>query len=136
MDDNDFSNAMLAHEYYDNTQKFKRFQREKKRKREESSKNSYNTKEEDSASQKRNKRPYTRAAFGGPTNQTVARIKKFCQHCKDSNGKYWTHNTADCYFKKPAKESNAIEAVQKELNEVKDLLKSLRKRMDSASDSE
>ena len=99
-------------------------------------KKSYNTKEEDLASHRRNKCPHARAAFGGPTNQTVARIKKFCQHCKDSNGKYWTHNTADCYFKKPAKESNAIEAVQKELNEVKDLLKSLKKRTDSASDSE
>ena len=92
--------------------------------------------EKDLTSHRRNKRPHARAAFGGPTNQTVARIKKFCQHCKDSNGKYWTHDTADCYFKKPAKESNAIEAVQKELNEVKDLLKSLKKRTDSASDSE
>ena len=116
MDKDDFLNTMLAYEYHDNTPKFKQFQREKKRNREESSKKSYSIKEEDLASHRRNKHLYTRAAFGGPTNQTVARIKKFSQHCKDSNGKYWDHDTADFYFKKPAKESNAIETVQKEFN--------------------
>ena len=77
-------------------------------------KKSSGMKEENLASHRRNKRLHARAAFEGPKKQTITRIKKFCQHCKDSNGKYWTHDTADCYFKKPAKESNAIKTVQKD----------------------
>ena len=122
MDDNDFLDAMLSYKLMDNTQRLKKAQKEKKRK-EWTSKKSSNLSEGDSESQRRNKRPYARSATGGPMSQTTARIKKFCQHCKDSNGKYWTHNTVDCYFKKPAKESNAIKAVQKELDKVKSLIK-------------
>ena len=87
-------------------------------------------------SRKRGKHPPARAAFGNPKNQTTFRTKKFCQHCKDSNGKYWTHNTEDCYFKKPARESNAIKALKKEFNKLKDVLKNLKKHKDSDSDSE
>ena len=99
------------------------------------SKKSFNLKDGDSESQRRNKRPYARAFAGGTISQPTARIKKFCQHCKDNNGKYWTHNTVDCYLKKPSKEANAIKAVQKELDN-KSLIKSLKKRLDSDSDSE
>ena len=135
MDDNDFLDVMLSYKLIDSTQRLKRAQKEKKRK-EWTSKKSSNLKEGDSESQRRNKRPYARASAGGPTSQPTARIKKFCQHCKENNGKYWTHNTVDCYLKKPSKEANAIESVQKELDEVKSLIKSLKKRLDSDSDSE
>ena len=87
-------------------------------------------------SQRRNKCPYARAFAGGTISQPTARIKIFCQHCKDNNGKYWTHNIADCYLKKPSKEANAIKSVQKELDEVKNLIKSLKKRSGSDSNSE
>ena len=136
MTDNEFVNAMVAYKHFDNTQRFKRSQREKKRKRKDSAKKSANTKEDNSVSHKRSKRPPAKAAFENPKNQTILMTKKFCQHCKDSNGKYWTHNMEDCYFKKPAKESNAIKALQKEFNEIKDLLKNLKKNKDSNSDSE
>ena len=136
MTDNKFLNAMIAYKHFDNTQRFKQSQREKKRKREDFAKKSASPKEDDSVSHKRGKRPPARAAFGNPKNQTTFRTKKFCQHCKDSNGKYWTHNTEDCYFKKPARESNAIKALKKEFNKLKDVLKNLKKHKDSDSDSE
>ena len=99
MDDNDFLDAMLSYELIESTQRFKQTLKEKKRK-EWTSKKSSNLKEGDSESQRRNKCPYARAFAGGTISQPTARIKKFCQHCKDNNGKYWTHNTVDCYLKK------------------------------------
>ena len=136
MSDNKFLNVMVAYKHFDNTQRFKRSQREKKRKREDFAKKSASMKEDDSVSHKRSKRPPAKAAFGNLKNQTTVRTKKFCQHCNDSNGKYWTHNMEDCYFKKPARESNAIEALQKEFNKLKDVLKNLKKHKDSDSNSE
>ena len=123
MDDNKFLNAMIAYKHFNNTQRFKQSLREKKRKRKDFAKKSASTKEDDSVSHKRGKHPPTKAAFGNPKNQTTIRTKMFCQHCKDSNGKYWTPNTEDCYLKKPARESNAIQALQKEFNELMDVLK-------------
>ena len=135
MDDNDFLDAMCSYKFIDSTQRLKRSQREKKRK-EWTLKKSSNLKEGHLKSQRRNKCPYTRAFAGGTISQPTARIKKFCQHCKDNNGKYWTHNTVDCYLKKPSKEANAIKSVQKELDEVKSLIKNLRKRLHRNSDNE
>ena len=52
-----------------------------------------------------------------PAKHAGPRPKKFCQHYKDSGRQFWTHNTDDCYFKKPAakplKESNMIEDMKK-----------------------
>ena len=114
MSDNDFLNTMMAHEHFDNTLQCKKAQQEKKRKREETAKRGANLKDPDPVINKRSKRPLMKAASGSPKNHSTARVKKFCQHCKDSDRKYWTHNTEECYLKKPARESNAIEALQKE----------------------
>ena len=136
MSDHDFLQAMMAHEFHDNTLYFKRSQQEKKRKREEAAKKSASLKNPDPVFNKRSKRPPTRTASESPKNHSTARVSKFCQYCKDNNRKYWTHNTEECYLKKPAKELNAIEALQKEFNEVKNMLKSLKKSKDSDSDSD
>ena len=80
------------------------------------------------------KRPY--AKMSGDTRQSSPNDRKFCQHCKDSDGKWWTHNTDECYFKKPRKEANAIEAVHKEIDDLKGLIKSLKKKVDSDDDDE
>ena len=98
-------------------------------------KRSSNPKEGDSKNQRRNKHPYAIAAAGGSRGQPSARVKKFCQHCKDNNGKYWTHDTVDCYLKRPHKEDNTLETVQKELDQMKSLIKSLKKRSGSDSNS-
>ena len=130
MDNNEFLDAMRIYKFIDNTRKFKEECRERKRK-EQASKKNPNLKG-DSESQGR-KRPWARASTVSNNNQFTLRVKKFCQHCKDN---YWTHNTANCYFKKPMKEANANEAVQKELDKVKNLIKNLKKRLDSDSDNE
>ena len=136
MSDHDFLQAMMAHKHYNNTLQFKRSQQEKKRKREETAKRSANLKDPDPVINKRSKRPSVKTALESPKNHNTARVKKFCQYCKDNNRKYWTHNTKECYLKKPAKESNAIETLQKEFNEVKNMLKNLKKSKDSDSDSD
>ena len=85
---------------------------------------------------KRSKCPLVKAASGNPNNNSTARAKKFCHYCNYSDRKYWTHNTEEYYLKKPARESNAIKALQKEFNKVKSLLKNLKKNKDSDSESE
>ena len=135
MEETDFVDAMLSYELIDNTQRTKQIQKEKRRK-ELAPKRSSNPKEGDSENQRRNKCPHARASAGGSIGQPSARVKKFCQHCKDNNGKYWTHDTVDCYLKRPHKEANALETVQKELDQMKSLIKSLKKRLGSDSDSE
>ena len=136
MSDHDFLHAMMAHEHHDNTLQFKRTQREKKRKREEEAKKSANLKDSDPVVNKRSRRPPTKTTSENPKNHSTSRVIKFCQYCKDNNRKYWTHDTEECYFRKPNKESNAIESLQKEFNEVKSLLKNLKKNKDSDSDSD
>ena len=73
---------------------------------------------------------------GGTISQPSTRVKRFCQHCKDNNGKYWTHDTVDCYLKRPHKEANVLETVQKELDQMKSQIKSLKKRSGSAPTKE
>ena len=145
MSDQDFLQAMMAHEYYDNTQQFKRTQREKKRKRDETTKKSvsmknpetgWGRKSPESGWSKRSKPLPTKVPSEIPKSHSTPRVSKFCQYCKDNNRKYWTHNTEECYLKKPARESNAIKALQKEFSEVKDMLKSLKKNKNSDSDSD
>ena len=145
MSDHEFLQAMMAHKHYNDTLQFKRARREKKRKREEAAKKSAEA-AKPSADLKdpepvskwkyKNKRKRATTTPEAPKSASTARPKKFCQHCKDNNRKYWTHNTEECYLKKPAKESNAIEALQKEFSEVKDMLKSLKKKKGSDSDSD
>ena len=80
------------------------------------------------------KREYARISSGG--KQSNSRGRKFCQICKDSNGKYWTHDTANYYFKKPNRETNTIEAIHKEIYGLKGMIKDLKKKADSDSDSD
>ena len=101
MEEIDFLQAMLSYEIIDKAQraqKEKENEKEKKRK-ELSLKKSPNPKEGDSLNQRRNKRPHSRTSAGGSNSQSANRVKRFCQHCKDNNRKYWTHNTVDCYLK-------------------------------------
>ena len=133
MNENEFLNAMSNYKFIDNTRRFRHSQREKKRK-EAASKKRQTPPNTDADNQQKNKRPYARTSMGG--KQSNPRNRKFCQYCKDNNGKWWTHNTTKCYLKKPEKEVNAIETVQKELDKVKNLIKNLRKRSHNNSDSE
>ena len=65
-------------------------------------------------------------------------IKKFCQYFKDNRGKYWTHNTDECFVKdsKSKKETNKMEDLQKEVNEMRNLVKGLKKKIGSDSDTD
>ena len=88
---------------------------------------------------RRTKRPYARSNSGRQGGQTSGKVKKFCQHCKDNNGKYWTHDTEECFFKtkaSKAKESNSMEDLQKELNKMRSLIKSFKKKISSDSNSD
>ena len=116
MSDHDFLQAMMSHKFHDNTLQFKRSQQEKKRKREEAAKKSASLKDPDPVVNKRSKHLPTKTALESPKNCGTARVSRFCQYCKDNNRKYCTHNTEECFLKKPAKESNAIKALQKEFN--------------------
>ena len=45
-------------------------------------------------SRKKNKKRKQRSESSESENSD----KKFCAYCKGTNGRYWTHNTEDCYF--------------------------------------
>ena len=103
-----------------------------------SKKSSSRKRGDDNEDQRRTKRPYAKTSAGyqgGKPN----RVKKFCQYCKDNNGKHWTHDTDECFVKdktnKAKKEANAMEDMQKELHEMKNLVKGLKKKMGSDSDT-
>ena len=78
------------------------------------------------------KRPHEK--MSSETKHPSPKSKKFCQHCKENNRKWWTHNTEECYFKKARRENNAMEAVHSEIDELKGLIKGLQKKMDSDSE--
>ena len=128
---------MMSYKHLGNARRLKSKQKEKKRKekkRKELVLKRFQSSKEYAESMSGSKRSY--AKMSGGAKQPNSKGKKFCQICKDNNGKYWTHDTADCYFKKPKKETNAIEAVHKEIDNLKDMIKSLKKRADSDSDSD
>ena len=73
--------------------------------------------------------------------------KKFCAYCKSTNGRYWTHDTEDCYFiknlgnKKTKKNPKTGFKSSKEFNaliktELKKILKSKRDKKDDPDSSE
>ena len=143
MDEIDFLEAMLSQESIDQArraQKEKDNERNSKRK-ESASKKPFTRKGGDtnSENQRRGRRPTNRTSAGG-LNSQANRVKRFCQHCKDSNGKYWTHDTVDCFMKSRAerahKETNQMESVQKELNEMRSLVKGLKRKLGSGSDTD
>ena len=68
-----------------------------------------------------------------------SRQKKFYQTCRDTNRKYWTHNTEDYFVKQQAekekKEANSMGTPQKQLVDINDLVKGLKKKIDSNGES-
>ena len=64
------------------------------------------------------------------------RQKRFCAYCKEHDtGKYWTHNTEDCSFKKLAetgkgkKEANAVEEVLAQVKIQAKMIEQLEKKL-------
>ena len=64
------------------------------------------------------------------------RQKRFCAYCKEHDtGKYWTHNTEDCSFKKKAetgkgkKEANAVEEVLAQVKIQAKMIEDLEKKL-------
>ena len=118
MNDQEFLDAMMSYERLDQARRLKKEQ-EKERKKVLLQRL---TKKENKEGER--KRPY--AKISGNTKQSSPKSRKFCQYCKDNDGKWWTHNTKDCYFKKPRKETNAIKAVHKEIDDLKSVIKASR----------
>jgi hypothetical protein len=114
MNDQEFLDAMMSYEYID---------QKKRRKWEEKQEidillTQKIAKKETKGGQR--KRPYAKMSVDA--RQWSPWRRKFCQHCKDIDGKWWTHNTDECYFK--------------EIDGLKGLIKSLKKKVNSDSDSE
>ena len=140
MDEIEFLDAMLSYETIDMARRAKA-NKEKEKKKDSSSKKTNTRKRGDDADDPRGpKFPYSRNSGYRGNSTPGGRVKKFCQYCKDNGGKHWTHNTDECFLKNKAnkakKESNAIEDLHKELNEMKNLVKGLKKKMGSDSDSD
>ena len=127
MDDQEFLDIMMSYERLDNARRLKSEQEKERR---------------DLLSKRHRRFNHTKSGRKRPTakissgTKPSGKDKKFCQICKDNNGKYWTHDTADCFFKKPQREANTIETVHKEIDDLKDLIKDLKKKVDSDSDSD
>ena len=71
----------------------------------------------------------------------AGRQKKFCRICKErEGGKYWTHNTIDCFVKERAeareKESNAMDTVNKQLAEMASTIETLKSKLNSDGESD
>ena len=129
MDDIEFLEAMLSHETIDKARRAKRTSDKEKDK-----------KPKDSAGKKPSYKKRIRGDDGDDakppskyrdSSSRAGKTKKYCSHCKESDGKYWTHDTDQCFVKdkaaKAKKESNVIEAMQKELRDMKALYKKLKK---------
>ena len=129
MDENDFLEAMLSYETLDQA---RRAAKEEERKRDSSTEHTPRKRtqqaEGKSGRNKHLKQTNTRGRFE----------KKFCHICKNAGGKYWTHNTAECSFRDKAekKEANAMESMQKQMSEMKDLVKGLKMRLNNNDDSD
>ena len=140
MDEIEFLNAMLSYETINKARRAKA-NKEKEKKKESALKKSTPRKRggDDLEDPRRTQRPYARPTSGYQGGKPTGRVKKFCQYCKENNGKYWTHNTEECFMKDKAnnvkKESNAMEDMQKEMNEMRNLVKGLKKKLGSDSDS-
>ena len=143
MDEIDFLDAMLSYETIDKARRAK-LDKEKKKAKEANLKKTSNSRKRsgEEAGNDRAKRPFdykgrrpAAAERGAPRRE-----KKFCQYCKDNGGKFWTHDTEDCFAKdrteKSKKEANAMENMQKEMKEMKALLAKVTKKSGSDSESD
>ena len=131
----DFLDAMLSYETIDTARRAKT-NKEKEKQKELSSKKNISKKRGDNVEDPRKtKCPCKNDNYRG-RNIPGNRIKKFCQHCEDNGEKYWTHNTDECFVGKSKKEANKMEDLQKEVNEMRNLVKDLKKKISSDSDTD
>ena len=132
MDEIEFLEAMLSFETIDKGRRALR-EKDKERKKQTSKKSRKRGTDSEDAGTKAKRPVYTGIRPGR------GKVKKFCQNCKDSNGKYWTHDTDECFVKdkadKAKKEANAMDAMQKQMSEMSDLVKGLKKKLESDGDS-
>ena len=135
MDEIDFLEAMISFETLDQARlsKLKKEKEQKKKTAAASKKQAGKRKTEDNDEpRKSHKRAYGKASY--------RKQKKYCSHCKEHGGKYWTHDTEECFLKNKGKESNAIEDMQKDISEMRNLIKGLKdqkkKAVHSDSDSD
>ena len=134
MDEIEFLESMLAFEVID---KGRLALREQDKKKKESSKKSRkrSADAEDGTPAKRQKYKGVERSGKYKNNE-----KKFCKNCKESNGKYWTHDTDECFVKDRAerqkKESNAMDVMQKQMTEMTSVIQSLKSKLSSDGDSD
>jgi hypothetical protein len=109
MDEIEFLEAMIAFEVIDKGRLALREQ-DKQRKKEASKKS--RKRSSDAKDGAKPKRPIYK---GVGHNCSQTKVKKFCKDCKESGGRYWTHDTEDCFVKDRAdsrkRESNAMDAM-------------------------
>ena len=105
-------------------------EQDKQRKKEASKKSRKRSSDAEDGSQ--TKRPVYKGV-GRHGSQT--KVKKFCKNCKESGGRYWTHNTEDCFVKDRAesrkKESNVMDKMQKQMIEMTGIIQALKSKLSS-----
>jgi hypothetical protein len=137
MDEVEFLEAMISYETIDKNRRALR-DKEKEKKKESSKKSRKRGAEPDNkVASTKNTHPYM---GGRPGKFSKKKEKKFCQNCKDADGKYWTHDTDECFVKEKAekakKEANAMQNMQKQMAEMSDLVKGLKKKLESDGESD
>ena len=133
MDEIEFLEAMLSFEVIDKARLSQR-DAEKQKRKETSKKFKKRTSEENDDETFPPKRRYQEKKGAG-------RKKKFCRICKEKEGgKYWTHDTMDCFVKDRAeareKESNAMDTVNKQLAEMASTIETLKSKLSSDGESD
>ena len=129
MDDTEFLNALSAYETIDKSKR-------KNLKMKEANKVETTRKSEEGTREKKRSNGKGR---GNPSK----RQKRFCAYCKENDtGKYWTHNTEDCSFKKNAytgkgkKEANVMEEVLAQVKNQARMIEQLEKKLKNLDDDD
>ena len=134
MDEIEFLEAMLSYEAIDKGRLAQR-EADKQKKKETSKKSSKKRTSETDDADPPKRRGYQEYKGVGRHGKQ----KKFCKNCKESGGKYWTHDTEHCFVKDRAeartKESNAMDAMQKQLTDMTGVIQALKSKL-SSSDNE
>ena len=149
MSEDEFVKNMQTYEQLDINERWKSTRNKLKRKEKQAKEQAAKAETtNESRWTKKAKGPDSKVRWGSRTTNSPARTgprpKKFCQHCKESGGQFWTHNTEDCYFKKLAakpaakasKEANMLEEMKKEIKSFKKIIKHFSGPKDKDSDSE
>ena len=129
MDETEFLNALSAYETIDKS-KMKNLKVKEANKVESTRKSEEGTREKKRSNGK---------GRGNPSK----RQKRFCAYCKENDtGKYWTHNTEDCSFKKNAytgkgkKEANVMEEVLAQVKIQARMIEQLEKKLKNLDDDD